>query len=146
MAELASWTKQRDQILNDENNKTIVIKEVALGLIGEEALRPLLPIRIRTEPTLEGLIRLFRECYQSLGIMSSEGGQFIGGHAMREDARLRTAAGLSNAWDGNSIKRSRSGDGNYALFGRRLTMHLLVQPRAWPTSCSVIQHSPTKAC
>jgi hypothetical protein len=61
--------------------------------------------------------------------MSSEGGQFIGGHAMQEDTRLRTADALSDAWDGKSIKRSRGGDGNFALFGRRLTMHLLIQPR-----------------
>jgi hypothetical protein len=34
----------------------------------------------------------------SLGLFSAEGGQFIGGHGMNEDNKLKTAAGLSCAW------------------------------------------------
>lgn len=58
----------------------------------------------------------------------SEGGQFIGGHGMSDDAKLRTAAGLSAAWDGEPIKRVRGGDGVIVLPGRRLAMHLIAQP------------------
>jgi hypothetical protein len=53
---------------------------------------------------------------------------FIGGHAMKEDARLRTATTLSRLWDGIPIDRIRSGEGAQVLPGRRLAMHLMAQP------------------
>jgi hypothetical protein len=53
---------------------------------------------------------------------------FIGGHAMKEDARLRTATTLSKLWDGNPIDRVRSGEGAHVLPGRRLAVHLMAQP------------------
>ncbi len=52
---------------------------------------------------------------------------FIGGHGMSPDNRLRTAAGYSEMWDGHPIKRVRSLDGVSILYGRRLSMHLMVQ-------------------
>ena len=42
-----------------------------------------------------------------MGVFSAEGGQFIGGHGMSEDNRLKTAAALSGVWDGEPIKRVR---------------------------------------
>jgi hypothetical protein len=47
---------------------------------------------------------------------------------MSDEARLRTAAGLSAAWDGDPIKRVRAGDGTIVLPGRRVSMHLMAQP------------------
>ena len=64
----------------------------------------------------------------SIGIFTSEGGQFIGGHGMRDESKLLTAGGLSTAWDGDPIKRVRAGDGTMILPGRRLAMHLMAQP------------------
>jgi hypothetical protein len=52
-----------------------------------------------TEPTFEGLTKQFHNHHPSLGIFASEGGQFIGGHAMYEENKLRTASGLSELWD-----------------------------------------------
>lgn len=63
-----------------------------------------------------------------MGIFSEEGGQFIGGHGMRDDAKLRTAASLSDAWQGKPIVRVRSGDGTIILPGRRISSHLMAQP------------------
>ena len=62
-----------------------------------------------------------------MGIFAAEGGQFIGGHGMSDEARLRTAAGLSAAWDGEPIRRVRAGDVTI-LPGRRVSMHLMAQP------------------
>jgi hypothetical protein len=45
---------------------------------------------------------------------------------MTDDAKLRTAAGLSALWDGEPIKRVRGVDGSIVLPGRRV--HLMVQP------------------
>jgi hypothetical protein len=47
---------------------------------------------------------------------------------MSVDAKLRTAAGLSSAWDGEPIKRVRAADGVTVLAGRRLAVHLMAQP------------------
>ena len=80
------------------------------------------------EPTIEGLVKVFAKGWPSLGLFSDEGGMFIGGHGMTPEAKLRTASTLSRLWDGSPIDRVRSGDGAAILPGRRLAMHLMVQP------------------
>jgi hypothetical protein len=64
----------------------------------------------------------------ALGIFSDEGEQFLGGYAMGKDNRQRTLAALNDLWQGNPIRRTRSGEGSLTLHGRRLAMHLMVQP------------------
>ena len=49
------------------------------------------------------------------------------GHGMADDAKLRTASGLSALWDGAAIKRVRV-DGTTILPDRRLSAHLMMQP------------------
>jgi hypothetical protein len=80
------------------------------------------------EPTFEGLTRLLAGGQPSMGIFSGEGGQFLGGHGMNQDNRLKTAAAMSGLWDGEPIRRVRQGDGSMVLPGRRVSMHLMVQP------------------
>lgn len=65
-----------------------------------------------------------------LGLFSDEGGGFLGGHAMNSDNRLKTVAGLSSLWGGEALDRVRAGDGAMTLYGRRLAVHLMVQPVA----------------
>ena len=88
----------------------------------------MLPLLTAPDPTFEGICKLFAISQPSLGLFSAEGGLFIGGHAMSADNKLRTAAGLSDLWDGGSIKRVRAGDGTSILPGRRLSLHLMAQP------------------
>jgi hypothetical protein len=102
----------------------------ALVDLGPEPERPLHPFLTAPEPTIEGLIKAWATAPASLGIFSAEGGQFIGGHGMSQDNRLKTAAAYSEIWDGHAIKRIRSLDGVSVLFGRRLSMHLMVQHEA----------------
>ena len=71
--------------------------------------------------------RLLAGGQPSIGVFTTEGGQFIGGHALNDDNRLKTAAGLSDLWDGTPVKRVRA-DGVIILPGRRVAMHLMVQP------------------
>ena len=126
----AAWSKQRDQLLNDKNaNRELSAKKQALAELGPEPEAPLLPIYLCGGPTIEGLYRLLREGQPSVGLFSDEGGAFVGGHAMSEDHRLKTAAGLSKLFDGEPLKRPRAGEGTYILRGKRLSLHLLVQPR-----------------
>ena len=89
---------------------------------------PLEPLLTCPEPTFEGLVKLLAVGWPSIGIFASEGGQFIGGHGMSDDAKLRTVAGLSAAWDGEPIRRVRGGDGIVVLPGRRVAIHLMAQP------------------
>lgn len=91
---------------------------------------PLNPSRTATEPTFEGLIKLFEIANPALGLFTDEGGSFFGGHAMNSDNKLKTMAGLSGLWDGSPINRTRAGDGASTLYGRRLAVHMMVQPIA----------------
>lgn len=89
---------------------------------------PILPDRTASEPTLEGLFRAFLQGPPSLGLFSDEAGQFLGGHAMNADNRMKTLGGLNSLWDGSEIKRTRAGDGVFTLRDRRMAMHLMAQP------------------
>ena len=127
------WDAQRDRMIKEAagNNKDKALKaEADLASLGSEPARPPSPKLTTSEPTLEGLIKLFLVGQPSLGLFSDEGGGFLGGHAMNSDNRLKTVAGLSSLWGGDAIDRVRAGDGATTLYGRRLALHLMVQPVA----------------
>jgi Protein of unknown function (DUF3987) len=123
----AGWDKARDAAMKRGKGDRAAIRD-ALNALGPEPTPPLVPMLTCPEPTFEGLCKLFAAGQPSLGIFSAEGGQFIGGHGMNEDNKLKTAAGLSCAWDGEPIRRVRAGDGASILCGRRLAAHLMVRP------------------
>ena len=90
-------------------------------------MRPILTV---SEPTVEGLVKLLADSHPTIGLFSSEGGSFLGGHAMADDAKLRSAARLSALWDGEPIDRIRSVGDASVLVGRRVALHLMAQPEA----------------
>jgi hypothetical protein len=96
----------------------------------EKVEMPREAVFLASDPTLEGLCKLLHGGLPSLGVFSAEGGRFLGGHAMSDEAALRTAAGLSLFWDGTPVDRVRAGDGALKLYGRRVALHLMAQPRA----------------
>jgi hypothetical protein len=102
--------------------------KAALDAIGPAPTEPLLPLLTCAEPTYEGLCRLLARGQPSIGVFAPDGGQFVGGHGMSDEARLRTATGLSAAWDGDPIKRVRASGDITVLPGRRVSMHLMLQP------------------
>lgn len=127
----AIYSEERKRILaaikNGKGEKKTAARADLDGL-GAEPSAPPCPDRVVTEPTFEGLTRLFATGQPSLGIFSDEGGQFLGGHAMNSDNRQKTLTALNDLWQGNPIRRTRAGDGAYALYGRRLAVHLMAQP------------------
>lgn len=139
-AELVEWenaTKlyqaKRDRMVKEAagSNATKAREaEADLNALGAPPAHPQSPKLTTSEPTLEGLIKLYLTGRPSLGLFSDEGGGFLGGHAMNSDNRLKTVAGLSNLWGGDAIDRVRAGDGAATLYGRRLAAHLMVQPVA----------------
>jgi hypothetical protein len=123
----AAWDAARKKACNSHKGDFTAIK-AALNNLGPEPAAPLSPLFTCQEPTFEGLCRALEQGQPSLGIFATEGGQFIAGHAMSAENKLKTAAGLSCVWDGETIKRVRSADGVTILAGRRMSLHLMVQP------------------
>ena len=122
-----AWESQRKQILRKKHINT-ESKKKALKDVGPAPRPPLSPLVRCSEPTWEGLSILFSQGQPSLGLFSSEGGQFIGGHALNKDNRLKTVSALSSLWDGEAITRVRKSEPAMALVGRRFSLHLMVQP------------------
>jgi Protein of unknown function (DUF3987) len=127
----ALWKGERDRILLEAKKgkgEKRTAAQADLEALGAEPDAPPSADRTVTEPTFEGLTKLFATGQPSLGLFSDEGGQFLGGHAMNSDNRQKTLAALNDLWQGNPIRRTRAGDGHATLFGRRLAVHLMVQP------------------
>lgn len=127
----ALWKGERDRILADAKKgkgEKRAAAEADLDALGPEPEAPPSADRTVSEPTFEGLTKLFAHGQPSLGLFSDEGGQFLGGHAMNSENRQKTLAAFNDLWQGNPIRRTRSGDGHATLYGRRLAVHLMVQP------------------
>ena len=103
-------------------------KIAAIQAIGDQPEPPLFPNLLISEPTAEGMFKLFGGGQPSLGLFSDEGGLLLGGHAMMKETRLRTITTLSKLWDGRPLDRVRAGDGASVLYDRRLSLHLMMQP------------------
>ncbi len=125
--ENAIWKAKRGELLKEAKEGDELAKQ-SLKELGSAPVPPPSGDLVVTEPTYEGLTRAFKEGRPALGIFADEGGQFLGGNAMNSDNRLKTLAALNDLWGGNPIKRTRQGDGSYTLAGRRLSIHLMIQP------------------
>lgn len=128
----AVWEASHKKIVAQLSNAKAKGNQAAAGAdldaLGPEPAPPPSIDRTVTEPTFEGLTKLFAHGQPSLGLFSDEGGQFLGGHAMNSENRQKTLAAFNDLWQGNPIRRTRSGDGHATLYGRRLAVHLMVQP------------------
>lgn len=123
------YDKLRTDILRDKKlHRTGQQKEAAIGELGPSPKAPWLPSMTCQEPTLEGLFLFMTQSPPSVGLFNGEGGQFIAGHGMNEESKIRTATGLSHFWDGTPVDRTRATDGYMLLAGKRLTIHLMAQP------------------
>ncbi len=89
---------------------------------------PLFPAVRISDPTIEGLTRQLEIGTPSVAVMSDEGGQFFGGHSMKRENALKTAAGFSKLWDGATLSKSRASAEPVLLCGKRVSLHLMIQP------------------
>ncbi len=126
--QLESWEAQRKQILSDKKVSCIETKRAKLNGLGPKPAAPMGPILICAAPTWQALEKQFLTGHPSLGLFSGEGGRFINGHSMNDDNKVQTAAGVSELWDNGVVERIRVGDGASKERGRRLSVHLMVQP------------------
>ena len=123
-AALAAWQTSRKMAFK-ETDKDVI--EALLKQLGEEP-KHVQPFYLVEEPSFEGLERAYAEGRYTLGLFSDEGGRFLGGYAMSKDNQTKTVTGMSKLWDGEPIDRVRGGDGLSVLYGRRFSMHLMIQP------------------
>lgn len=121
---LDAWKKQRELIMRESKPEFL---EAALNQMAQEPRCPLNPYLLLEEPSYEGLVKLFAVGQPSIGLFSDEGGRMFGGYAMGKENVLKTACGLSSLWDGKPITRIRGGDENLLLYGRRFSLHLMIQ-------------------
>lgn len=141
---LDAYFKEQQHTFNkdmrDWKNKTALWKQTwdaarkaddcgqALDALEPEPTKPRYPNRLVNDPTVEGLFRMFDEGQPSLALLSDEGGLFTGGHSMKPENRQRSFAVLNSLWGGQALHKTRGGDGHTSLLGRRLSLHLMVQP------------------
>lgn len=79
----AAWEAARKKAINSNKGNRAAIRD-ALNQLGPEPAAPPLPMLTCPDPTFEGLTLAMQQGQPSMGIFSSEGGQFVGGHAMSE--------------------------------------------------------------
>lgn len=110
--------------------KAFMAEKTALHAKGEkdEADGQCDPIQVLNDMTIEGLYRHLETSNPSIALLADEGGVVLGGYGMSKDQRLQTISAFSNLWDGKSVTRVREGKGTKSFFGRRTSMHLMVQP------------------
>jgi hypothetical protein len=125
----AGWAAEKKKIEADRKTDLTARRQALAGL-GPEPESPIHPFLTAGSPTIEGLLKVWANAPAALGVFSAEGGQFVGGHGMTEEAKLRTAGAFSELWDGTAAQRIRAGEDLLVLYGRRLSVHLMVQPGA----------------
>ncbi|MBX9721914.1 MAG: DUF3987 domain-containing protein, partial [Candidatus Obscuribacterales bacterium] len=77
-------------ILNSK--KDLEAKRLEIAKLGDSPEPPLSPIRLFSDPTMEGLGKLMLGAQPSLGLFSDEAGRMLGGHSMNDENRLKTIA------------------------------------------------------
>jgi hypothetical protein len=126
--EMSAW-KAAERIASQSNKKggAESIRK-ALQDLGAPPEAPLLPWLLLSEPTMEGLHKAYQYGRPGIGLFNDDAGDFLGGHAMNRDNRTKSAASFSKLWDNGRFDRVRAGDGAAKYYGRRLALHLMVQP------------------
>jgi len=127
--EKEAYEKEKCRILNDKK-KSLSEKNNALAELRKiEPTSPYEPLMVFNDPTIEGIHGLFMNGTPSKYLCADEGGQVSGGHSMTPEKKTYAATTYSKYWDAAPIDRVRGGDGSSVLYGRRLSMHLMMQDK-----------------
>lgn len=121
------------QPIEDHRRKAVRADQAALcawkaAKVKERADEPP-QLRSLTVPqsTTEGLHNLLRRQSQ-VGLFSAEGAELLCGHSFRDERRAAGIAWLLKAWGGDPLERLTRGEDLSVLLGRRVSMHLMIQP------------------
>ena len=124
----SAWDESKKAVTQTNKNKGREALEEAYRELGARPDGPIDPHFVVRSGTTQGLLKRFLTSRPSLGLMSDEGGSWLGGFGMTEDSRLLTIATLSDFWDGTTVQMNTGGEGFNALRGVRLAFHLMIQP------------------
>jgi putative DNA primase/helicase len=131
-----AWTARRDGLLaairqaQSKGKSTADLERALQDLEPLQPVAPRLPRILRADSTSEALAYNLVFEWPSAGVMSSEAGTVLGGHAMSRESRMRNLALLNCVWDGGSLPISRRASESFTVRGARLTMGLQAQPAA----------------
>lgn len=125
--DMSAWKAAERNASGKKGNDPDAIRS-ALHALGSPPEAPLLPWLLLSEPTMEGLHKAYQHGRPGIGLFNDDAGDFLGGHAMNKDNRTKSAASFSKLWDSGCFDRVRAGDGATKYHGRRLALHLMVQP------------------
>ena len=95
---------------------------------------PTPPFMLMNEPNVPAMFNAFENGLPSQGLFSDEGAQFLCGYAMGADHRMKTVGALCSIWSDGKMSRERVGQGISKLWGRRLSLHLMAQPKVMQTA------------
>lgn len=121
-------TSHKAAVRAAEKGKVADAIRANLERLGPPPEPPLAPWLLLPEATLEGLHKLYQSGRGGLGLFNDDAGDFLDGHAMNRENRTKSAAGFSKLWDSGEFARIRAGDGAAKFYGRRLALHVMVQP------------------
>ena len=125
----SAYEHEKSALIKDRR-KSIEERTAALEQLKKQApAKPLDQTVLVADFTSEGLYKLFQTGVPSKGLFADEGGQVAGGHGMKTESILATAAFLSKLWDGAKVDRVRVIDGSSHLYNRRLSVHLMMQDK-----------------
>lgn len=96
--------------------------------VESEVGRP--PYRIMRDGTVEGIRSGFQHGLPAQGVFTSEAAIMVSGYGMTPDNRAKTCGTFNALWDDGEVSVSRSLTGRIQLYGRRLSLHWLIQPEA----------------
>lgn len=126
--EQSAWDEAKKATTQRLKNSGREALEEGYRELGARPEGPIDPVIVIRGGTTQALLKRFLTSRPSLGLMSDEGGSWLGGYGMTEDNRLMTIATLSDFWDGKTVQANTVGEGFTALRGCRLAFHLMIQP------------------
>jgi putative DNA primase/helicase len=132
-AELDAWSAERDGILisirklSSKGQSVNSLRDRLERLEQEQPKQPRVPQLIHGDDTTESLAYSLAHEWPSVGILTSEAGTVLGGHAMGTDSLMRNLSQKNVLWDGGDLRVGRRTSESFTVRGARLTMGLQVQ-------------------
>lgn len=124
----SAWDEAKKNATNVHKKSGTEALENAYQDLGPRPKPPVEPVIVVKTGTTQGLVKRMATCRPSLGLMSDEGGLWLGGFGMSAEQRLSTITTLSSLWDGSPIQSLTASEGLSVIRGRRLSFHMMMQP------------------
>jgi putative DNA primase/helicase len=120
--------------LAKEGKPTTEERDALRGLQISEPKAPKVPRLTYVDSTTEAMAHAIHTYWPSAGVISSEGGSFLGSYSMGADCRMRNLSLMNILWDGGAARIDRKTSESFTVTGR-LTLGLQVQEEALRQFC-----------